>query len=165
MTKLNYGRPYFRLMDNLRREFNREHAGALPVVRPAPHRAQVTSKPGRVQALQLSVLEIELALELFNALDSYLDASSNVFKALGPGKKRRLMGLRERLAAAEIRLVDAAKRCVSQMLLAKSSGNKSFLTWYRQLEGRFTESPGVWDILNNFAMKHAVDAVHEILER
>ena len=166
MTRLNFDRPYFRYIDNLRRELRRQADGRGPDVFVTGLRPSVDSTRKSSDEPRLSKWEAGLALNLLNALGSYIEASSDLISALAPGRKGGYKTARKRRDEAETVLLSAAKRSVVQMVVSESQANSNFLMWYQELEHGFGNcgGEGAWDILNNFAMREAAEAVETMLQ-
>jgi hypothetical protein len=166
MTKLNHNRPYLRFIDNLRRELKYMEAGSLPVGYGATPKSAAVNATGQKREITLCKAEAGLALDLLDALDAYIEASSEVVSALSPGLKRGFGAAKKIQGEAEEKLLAIATKALAQMFLSKSGGDGNFLDWYSQLETRFDDEGGemAWDILNNFAMKHAIVVIEKTLD-
>jgi hypothetical protein len=166
MTKLNHNRPYLRFIDNLRRELKHMETGSLPAGYGATPKSAAAHATGQTREIALCKAEAGLALDLLNALDAYVEASSDVVSTLSPGAKRRFGAAKKIQCEAEEKLLAVATKTLAQMFLSKSSGDSNFLDWYSQLETRFDGEGGemAWDILNNFAMKHAIVVIEKTLD-
>lgn len=175
MTKLNYDRPIFRYLDNLRREMRNAPAGAVPDDYGGVPVTVITGsgKPRKAPMPRLNELECEIASTMLEGLGAYIESDLAVFETMptlkGKGKGNTAKAIAAR-NVAEKALVHACVRFLLQGLQSKQQGRDHLMKWYAWLGQAFEEigEAGVcsaWDTLNNFAMKSASEQLEEIMEK
>ena len=159
MTKLNHNRPLLRYIDSVKRQI------ALDAQRERDFEgrdAQASLTHPRDSIFPLLRDEAGVVSLFFRAIEQYVEAESLVVAALA-SKSRAGAKVKEATQSresAENQLVRAAAAFTAQTVLSALNGRMNLYNLYGKVkQGLSTDSPFLWDTINDFAMRSAMQEV------
>jgi hypothetical protein len=165
MTKLNHDRPLLRYLDNIRREMaiDARRTDTLSFGDVQPSVSSVNS-----DIFPLTPAESIEVSEFFSAIEHYLDIESKVIVGLKAGASKQVKSAAKQVSqhAADTRLKASAVVFSAQMVLSGLENRMNLLNLYKRLEKELREDAKfLWELINDVAMKEAMQKITNVIER